>query len=90
MFTMLIGIPGSGKSTWLKNQDDLQYVVCPDSIRDWLTGDISNQTQNDVVWKIALHTTLWAICNSLDVTLDATNVNTSLRRDFLYKLPLSR
>jgi predicted kinase len=87
---MLIGIPGSGKSTWLKTQkleDPACLSICPDEIRIWLTGNISDQSQNDSVWKIAQYTTNWSLENKQDVILDATNVNTSLRRLFLSKLP---
>lgn len=86
-FNMLIGIPGSGKSTWLNIQPRNSYVVCPDSIRQHLTGDISNQEQNELVWKSTEYVTHWALTNQLSVTLDATNTNTTLRRDFLSKLP---
>lgn len=84
-FSMLIGIPGSGKSTWLKKSSKL--VICPDAIRMWLTNDVSDQSQNDVVWKIALYTTIWNLENNFSVVLDATNVNTTLRRSFISQLP---
>lgn len=84
-FTMLIGIPGSGKSTWLAKQNN--YVICPDSIRQYLSGDISDQEQNATVWKLAQYTTNWALANNISVILDATNTNTMWRRVFLNHLP---
>jgi predicted kinase len=86
VFTMLIGIPGSGKSTWLRSYPTA-LVVCPDQIRQWLAGDISDQSQNDVVWKIALYTTVWNLEHNKSVVLDATNVSTPLRKKFLSQLP---
>lgn len=87
-FTMLIGIPGSGKSSYLRllRKTEKFSCVCPDEIRLWLTGDISNQTENDVVWKIATYTTIRELESGLKVVLDATNVNTKLRRNFILKL----
>ncbi|MDD5649831.1 MAG: AAA family ATPase [Candidatus Nanoarchaeia archaeon] len=87
-FNMLIGIPGSGKSTWLNIQPRKTYVVCPDSIRLYLTGDISNHSQEETVWNIAKYTTRWALVNNISITFDATNTSTFLRRDFLGALPL--
>jgi predicted kinase len=84
---MLIGIPGSGKSTWLCMIHKNCYIVCPDSIRKYLTGDVSNHSQEESVWNIAKYTTRWALLNGLSVTLDATNTNTFLRRNFLECLP---
>jgi predicted kinase len=88
MFTMLIGIPGSGKSTWLKDQHpDSKNVVCPDEIRHWLLNDISDQSQNSTVWNIAIYTLIWNIRKNNPVILDATNVNTVLRMNLLSRLP---
>ena len=86
-FTMLIGIPGSGKSTWLATHLQYDYVVCPDSIRQYLTGDVSDQEQNNTIWKLAQYTTHWALINDISVALDATNTNTTWRRNFLHCLP---
>jgi predicted kinase len=87
-FTMLIGIPGCGKSTYISLQPKSKFgsIICPDSIRRSLTGDISDQSQNQLVWQIAQYTTKWALINLLSVTVDAVNTDTYLRRDFLQKL----
>ncbi len=46
-FTMLIGIPGSGKSTWIKENSKGYEIVCPDVIRTEICGDISDQSKNN-------------------------------------------
>lgn len=49
-----IGIPGSGKSTWVKNNHELyDAIICPDSIRKELTGDEGDISRDWQVWKIA-------------------------------------
>lgn len=83
LFTMCIGIPGSGKSFYLNKSDT--YIVCPDDIRRGL-GDVTDQSKNELVWAIAQAKCNTAIELGNNVTLDATNVNTPLRRDFLSKL----
>lgn len=82
-FKMLIGIPGSGKSTWLKNNSNDSIIVCPDQIRKELTKNISDQSKNNEVWKIAKERIIEEIKDSQNVILDATNVNTQLRRKFM-------
>lgn len=54
---ILVGPPGSGKSTWVKDfVSRTNYkVVCPDEIRKELTGSISDQSQNATVFETAYH-----------------------------------
>lgn len=51
-----VGISGSGKSTWsrefIKNNKN-SIIICPDDIREELTGDINNQSYNYKVFKLA-------------------------------------
>jgi predicted kinase len=85
---LLIGIPGSGKSTWLKQLPGNFEIICPDQIRKRLSGgDISDQTLNVQVWEEAKKRTVEALQAGQDVVLDATNVNTTRRREFLAGLP---
>jgi predicted kinase len=85
---LLIGIPGSGKSTWLKSFDQTNYIIInPDSIRKEITGDISDVSQDVKVWQIAKERTVNALENGKNVILDATNVDTSRRREFINDLP---
>lgn len=95
-FLMLIGISGSGKSTWLNKlektirdggtylmfEGDPYHVVCPDNIRKRL-GNVSDQSQNIRVWMEAKDDTLECLVHGTNVILDATNVNTTNRRDFI-------
>ena len=80
-----IGISGSGKS-YIYNKDYKDCVqVSPDLIREELTGDISNQTKNKEVFKLAFERVDEYLNKGLDVFFDATNVNKSQRKSFTDK-----
>lgn len=91
IFIMTIGISGAGKSTWIKEQtsDPNVMVINPDSIRKELTGDISDQSQNAKVWYITKRRVLEGLNSGKTVILDATNVDSRSRRDFINDLPPS-
>ena len=90
-FIMTVGISGSGKSFWLKDyqNDDSTIIVCPDNIREELTGNISDQTQNGKVWSIAKQRVIDGLNAGKTVILDATNVDGKSRRNFVAGLPPS-
>ena len=86
-FIMLVGIPGSGKSRWAKEiRSKNTVIVCPDEIRKKLTGDISNQEFNSRVWFEAKLSVMNLLESGKNVILDATNVNTMYREDFMLGL----
>ena len=80
-----IGISGSGKS-YIYNKDYKDCVqVSPDLIREELTGDISNQTKNKEVFKLAFERVDDYLNKGQDVFFDATNVNKTQRKNFTDK-----
>lgn len=91
---LLVGIPGSGKSTWLSVNHILDSrlfrIVCPDKIRKELYGDITDQSHNIEVWETAKARTINCLNDGINVILDATNVATSNRLSFIQGLPLCR
>lgn len=84
-----IGIPGSGKSTWIKsfNKNNKYIIVSPDEIRKELTGNISDQSENDKVFWMAIEATKRALENGDSVIFDATNVDTLQRRKLIQEMP---
>lgn len=71
---VLVGPPGSGKSTYRK--DMLFPVVCPDTLRKLIAGDVSSQTRNREVWSVAYHMLdEFLKMEGAKVILDATNVS---------------
>ena len=88
-FIILIGLPGSGKSTWLSkfNADNKYRVICPDEIRKELTGKISDQSQNAHVWQVAKERVQNTLEKGKGVILDSTMTDASRRKDFIKDLP---
>ncbi|MFO8017686.1 MAG: ATP-binding protein [Promethearchaeia archaeon] len=89
IFIMTIGIPGSGKTHWVRNNipNNKFNIVCPDLIRKEVTGRISDVSQDDLVWDIAKNRVTDALKKGMNVVLDATNVNQKDRRKFVKTLP---
>lgn len=79
---VLMGIPGSGKSTWASESDYYRYIISPDSIRETL-GDINDQSRNDEVFRIAHERVNNHLQRGLHVVFDATSVTERARRDLL-------
>jgi len=67
------GISGSGKSTF-GNKLENTTVICPDDIRKELTGDISDQSRNVEVWRIAYDRLRKSLENGKDVYFSATTL----------------
>jgi predicted kinase len=85
---MTVGITGAGKSRWIQSLPKDEYViVSPDEIRQELTGNISDQTQNGKVWFLAKQRTVDALNSGKSVILDATNVDRKSRKNFVQGLP---
>ena len=80
-----IGISGSGKS-YIYNKDYKYCIqVSPDLIREELTGDISNQSKNKEVFKLAFERVDEYLNKGQNVFFDATNVNKGQRKNFTDK-----
>lgn len=77
-FICAIGISGCGKTTFgntLKKENSNLEIVCPDDIRKELTGDISDQSQNEKVWNICYSRIIHNLQDGKDVYLSATNLS---------------
>lgn len=92
---MLVGVPGSGKSTWLKEQkiDDLCVIASTDSIIE-LAAEEQGKTYNDVfadlidpATKFMMETIRWGCSQGYDVYWDQTNLTAKGRKKKLGQLP---
>ncbi len=86
---MLIGLPGSGKSTFaskLKEQILDSVIISSDTIRERVFGDPSaqgdwNRIENEIIYQVKL-----ALTYNQPIIYDATNVRDDWRSSFLIKL----
>lgn len=88
-FIMLVGIPGSGKSTHAKNlihtTNDIH--LSSDTIRAELYGDEAIQGNPSEVFEIMHKRTLEALANGDNVIYDATNITRKDRASIMSKIP---
>jgi len=87
IFYCCIGISGSGKSTYIHKVFENEVIVEPDAIRKEMTGSVSDQSKDFIVWKEAAD----RVKKNLDTmglaVLDATSTKSSLRTQFLKNIP---
>ena len=84
---ILVGVPGSGKSTFGKeyaNEHNL-IVVSSDELRQTLFGDATNQEHNKVLFNIIDRIVDELLRDGLSVLLDATNLSVWSRKRFIQK-----
>lgn len=85
ILAVMIGISGSGKSTYatgLKTSLGAQLVET-DAIREELTGDPSDQTQNYKVFQVAKKRVSDLLSQGKNVIIDATSVSIRDRKDWI-------
>ena len=87
-FTMLIGLPGCGKSTLANKFKATSHtvVLSSDSIREELFGDEDEQMEPERVFATMFYRTVQALEDDLNVIYDATNINRKLRMNTLERL----
>ena len=86
IFTMLLGLPGSGKSTFANEAKYIKVVLSSDSIREELYGSEDVQTDPSRVFDIMFKRTVEALTAGKNVIYDATNLGRKLRINTLDRL----
>lgn len=86
-FTMLVGLPGSGKSYYAKHQYFQRCIISSDETRRELFDDINDQTHNTEVFEHMKKQTILALKEGRSVIFDATNLVARHRRGLLSQLP---
>ena len=86
VFTMLVGLPGSGKSTLIAQEYYQHLVHSSDAIREELSGDVNNQDINKQVFELLHKRVKEDLLQGKDVVYDATNISWKRRKAFLQEL----
>lgn len=82
LIVLLVGLPGSGKSTWLKSQNI--QAISSDEIRILLTGNAANQTVNKQVFFLLRMILRLRLRTGQPVTyVDATNLTRWERQQYI-------
>ncbi|MRX72788.1 AAA family ATPase [Bacillus lacus] len=84
-FNMIIGLPGSGKSTFArklaKNQEAV--ILSSDKLREEMLGDINNQASNESIFEELNRRVNEHLANGINVIYDATNTNRKRRKHLI-------
>ena len=100
VFGMMIGIPGSGKTSWIAKQPTIDHdgctyirtpfgefhVLSPDERRKKLSN-ITDQSRNAEIWQEITDHAVTCLKHFTNVLIDATNVQTTPRKKMLSRLP---
>lgn len=84
---MLVGLPGSGKSTYAAQRHEICgiHICSSDAIRAEL-GDVNDQSNNEQVFRILHRRIKELLRNGEPVIYDATNISSKRRRAFIAEL----
>lgn len=87
---LMMGIPGSGKSTWLKtHKSDTDIIVSRDEIRFELLKDEEEYfSHEDEVWETFIHTIIFHLQHGRTVYADATHLNQASRAKVLQEVAM--
>jgi predicted kinase len=87
-FIMMVGLPASGKSTMAKilAEEYDANIHSSDAIRAELSGDINNQTINDLVFKTLHNRVKEDLLNGKSCVYDACNISYKRRVAFIKEL----
>lgn len=85
-FYMMVGLPGSGKTTFAHNIEKGAVVISSDSIRKELWGSEKKQGDNKIIFEELEKRAMENLAADKSVVYDATNIKAKKRKDFLYRL----
>lgn len=84
---LLVGISGSGKSTWVKSIiNPNTIIVSYDMLRIEINGNIDDHSNATKIHLIALSRIVHGLTEGKDVIIDATNVYSKGRRELLAEI----
>lgn len=83
---IMIGAPGSGKTTYRQTHYPNVATICMDEYREKMLGDINDMTKNDVVFSKALTDLRFNMRNRINTIWDATSISRKLRRKLIQEV----
>ena len=91
MLIVTVGLPGSGKTSWVKefiedNKDKTIDIISSDKIREEIFKDIGDQNHNNEVFDIMKRRTKESLSQGHVVVYEATNISSKRRRALLKEL----
>ena len=81
--TILVGLPGSGKSTWANAAANNAIVISSDKLRGIIGVDESDQSVSPEVFRTMFAMTHYFLSEGKAVVIDATNVSKKSRAPFI-------
>lgn len=87
-FIMVVGLPGSGKSSFLKDMFSGKnfHIHSSDSIRKELLGNENDQTSNSLIFDTLHNRVKEDLRNGISCCYDATNISEKYRKAFLQEI----
>lgn len=86
--TVMVGLPGSGKSHYAKEQKNV-IVVSSDDIREELFGSANDQSDNGKVFQMYSKRIKEALISGKSVIADATNISMKARKTVIPMMKLA-
>lgn len=79
-FIMMVGLPGSGKTTYINNIKENKVILSSDKIREELYGDESTQGNSNEVFELLHKRMVEKLSKGESVVYDATNLSRRKRK----------
>jgi predicted kinase len=82
-FILMVGLPRSGKSTWIKDNAKNEIVVSNDWIREEILGTHYSKNANAIIWTIADATLRIVLGQGKDAIYDGVNLTKETRKFYI-------
>lgn len=79
----MVGIPCSGKTTWVNRNKGTKFVLSADIVRKHLHGKPFFEAAEQMVWTLRRYIFLHALEQGIDIIVDETSITTKKRQEIL-------